>query len=353
MNDMAKNASRIGKNVAKNAANNLAKGASNVLKTFPSEISKSSKVIQIVIALIVVLIFYIIALYFLNTDSLVVFDNNHVKQNEKIDILVGKQSVAKLAGRYYNTVNSFSENFLKIGRSINDRGGSQFTYQFWMRINQTEHENFKDLTILMKGDNRKYSKGLYDVDTQKKINNNNNDPDYLVKCPLIKFGDSYKNMIIEFNTSKTPMAKMEVVLDGSSQDRKNLLSLAPLSWYLITYVIQDSFSHAFESENGINVSLYVNDFPYQVSSAATNPLLRNNYLKQNDGNLYLFPDVKVVRDFMQLSNIRYFNYALPYQEIANTFVKGPSLVEEVDSSEDGKNKPAFISAYNKIDVYNY
>jgi hypothetical protein len=223
-----------------------------------------------------------------------------------------------------------------------------------MNIIDTDHANFKDLTILLKGDKKKYVKGLYDPDNQyKKLYQNDASADYMVKCPIIKFGESYKNMIIELNTNKDPSVKMEVLLDGPGA-RKNILSLSPMSWYLITYVIEDNFSHANNSENGIKISLYVNDFPYQEKSAATDPLFKNNYLRQNDGDLYIFPDITVPKDFMQLSDMKYYNYALSQDTIANTFKKGPSLFEAKDNVPDnGKNKPAFISAYNKIDIYNY
>ena len=325
----------------------------------------TSKYIQFSLAGIIVLILYIISLLVLNTDSLVVLVNSKVKQNEKISIFKGLQTVTQLSGIVLNTVNPFADNFLKISRSLNDKGGAQFTYQFWMKINDTNYQNYNDLTVLLKGDNTKYLKGLYDTTSGKLVPYNpqlynqdpsytSSQPEYIVKCPLIKFGKSYKNMIIEFNTNKDPNAKMEVLLEGSDQYKKNVLSLSPLNWYLITYVIEDNYSSAFNQVNGIQVTLYVNDFPYQVSSPATDPLLKNNFLKQNDGDLYLFPDVQVPREFMSISDMKYYNYALTQQSIAGIFTKGPSLY--VDNSfnnmSDGKNKPAFLSAYNKIDVYN-
>lgn len=329
-----------------------------------SGVAKTSTAIQVIIGAIVILILYIISLLVLNTDSLVVFVNSRVKQNETINIFQGVKSVTKLSGTNYNTVNPFSETFIKIPRSLNDKGGAQFSYQFWMKIGDTNYANYKDLTILLKGDDKKYVKGLYDQTTHNLLpykasiyNQNPNatstHPEYMVKCPLIKFGDSYKNMIIEFNTNKDPNARMEVVLDGTDQYKKNVLSLSPLNWYLITYVIEDNFSAAYGSANGIQVTLYVNDFPYQVSSAATDPLLRNNYLKQNDGNLYLFPDVQIAKEFMQLSNMRYFNYAVSQHDVANAFSQGPSLYAPKEPSPpNGANSPAFLSSYNKIDVYN-
>ena len=197
-------------------------------------ISVTSKIVQVILGLIIILVLYIISLLILNTDSLVILLNSKVKQNEKTEIIKGMMTVTQLSGKSYNTVNPFSEKFLKIPRSLNDKGGAQFSYQFWMKIGDTNYNNYNNLTILLKGDTTKYIKGLYDPQTLQKIPYNpniynpstsatSNTADYMVKCPLIKFGSSYKNMIIEFNTNKDPNARMEVVLDGAGSYKKMFL----------------------------------------------------------------------------------------------------------------------------------
>jgi hypothetical protein len=309
--------------------------------------------LQVIGGIVIVLVLYIITLLILNTDSLVVMLNNKVKQNEKIPITIGKSGIMKLSGRTYNTINPLSSNFKKLGKSINDNGGAQFSYQFWMKINDTDSSNYKDLVILLRGDKNKYKKGIYDLATKnlQAMDSTDSEPDYMIKCPLIKFGDSYDNMIIEFNTSKDPSTKMDVKVDTKS--RKNLLSLSPLSWYLITYVLEDNFSYVQTSENGVKVTLYINDFPYQSVSASTNPLLKNNYLRQNEGDLHLFPNITQPKDFMQVANMSYYNYALSQKDISSIFEKGPPSFEMKDDASTSDNKPGFISSYNKIDIYNY
>jgi hypothetical protein len=313
--------------------------------------------LQVIGGLIIVLILYIVTLLILNTDALIVMVNNKVKQNEKTDIVNGKASVITLAGKKYNTTNSFADNFKKVAKSINDNGGAQFTYQFWMKINDTDDKNYKDLVILLRGDNKKYQKGLYD------LTNNNQivladapESEYLIKCPLIKFGDSYRNMIIEFNTSKDPSTSMQVQLDKNRVNpltRKNLLSLTPINWHLITFVLEDNFSYSVSSENGVKVTLYIDDFPYQTMSASTNPILKNNYLRQNEGDLYLFPNVKQPKDFMQIANLKYYNYAVTQGDVQRVFESGPPQYAMKEDAAASVDKPAFLSAYNKIDMYNY
>lgn len=311
--------------------------------------------LQVLVALIVVLLLYMLTLAVINMDALVIDADNRVKQNQETKIISGHANVSKLAGRSYNTVNPFADNFKKVARSLNDRGGAQFTYQFWMKIEDTDPANYKDLIILMKGDNRKFNRSLYDPDTLQKLSGEEFTGEYTVGCPVIKFGNSYKEMVIEFNTNNNPKAAMKVNVDGTSSPlyRRNVLSLAPGNWYMITIAFEDNFSYASGAENGVKVTMYVNNFAYQVTSASTDPLLRNNTLKQNDGNLFLFPNVSQPREFMKIGNIKYYNYAVNQRDVENSFTKGPPNFEFTENdSATNANKPAFLTAYNSLDIYN-
>lgn len=311
--------------------------------------------LQILAALVIVFVLYIITLLVLNTDSLVVLTDARVKQKEKIPIFTGTTSVNRLSGKQYNTVAPFAPNFKKIAKSLNSYGGAQFTYQFWMKINDTTPAHYNDLVVLLKGDNNQYKSALYDTSTLKKIQGTETPADYMIKCPCIKFGNSYQNLIIEFNTNNNPNSRMSIDLKNleTNANRKNLLSLLPYNWYLITYVLEDNYSSATVSENGISVTLYVNDFPYMLSSAATDPTLKNNYLKINDGDLYLFPNLKTSSEFMNLADMKYYNYALTQTQISATYTAGPSKFEMKDDAGNNSTVPAFVSSYNQMDIYNY
>lgn len=311
--------------------------------------------LQILAALVIVFVLYIITLLVLNTDSLVVLTDARVKQKEKISIFTGTTSVNKLSGKEYNTIAPFAPNFKKIAKSLNSYGGAQFSYQFWMKINDTTPAHYQDLVVLLKGDNKKYKKALYDPNTLNKINNSETPDDYMIKSPCIKFGTSYQNLIIEFNTNNTPNSSMSIDLQNleTNTNRKNLLSLLPYNWYLITYVLEDNYSSSIVSENGISVRLYVNDFPYMLSTASTDPTLKNNYLKINDGNLYLFPNLKTSSEFMNLADMKYYNYALTQSDIAERYKSGPSKFEMKDDIHNSSTVPAFVSTYNQMDIYNY
>jgi hypothetical protein len=267
-------------------------------------------------------------------------------------IISGYGPVTYLGNKSYNTFNSFADNYRKIGKSINTSGGAQFSYQFWIKIEDPSDDLFKNLTLLLKGDKRKYKIGLYDSDTL--IKTTELKPDNVIACPLIKFKDSYRNINVQFGTANSPITSIDINMSPNNpgQGRRNLLSLLPINWYLLTFVFEDNFSYVSGNENGINFRFWVNDIIYQENTASDNPELRNNTLKQNDGDLFILPDPPQNGNFLKLGNIKYCNYALTANEIRSTYQGGQPtfLIEEVAQREQ---KPAYLSAMNKIDTFNY
>lgn len=311
--------------------------------------------LQVLAALIVVMILYIITLFVLNVDSLIVTSNMEIKQNEQTLILDGFSGPGYLKESNFNTLNPYTETYKRIPKSVNMKGGAEFTYQFWIKVEDTSETYYKDLIILMKGVNQKYKVGLYDKpvgESYYKLERAEPD-DYWVACPLIKFGNSYKDFVVRFNTNNFYGTEVRIVSDESADpsSRKNLLSLLPVNWTLLTFVFQDNFSSLDNTENGIMFTMYVNDVLYWQINPSVNPDLRNNFLRQNDGNLFLLPNATSTNEFMQLGNVKYFNYAVPHAEVKTTYQNGPPTYgAQVKSNTI---KPAYLSALNKIDIYNY
>jgi hypothetical protein len=267
--------------------------------------------LQLLLGFLVLFILYIATLVILSIDSLVVYPSFIVKQREEAVIVSKPLNSAVLAKSKYNTIFPFKKDFVKIPQSVNGTTGSQFTYQFWMKVNNNEQNNFKDLVLLLKGDTKKYKVGYYDMESKRLMEDKTEPSDYMIKSPLIKFKDSYKNMVVEFNTNNHPNVKINIDLDKGDDEtrRKNLLSLLPLDWFMFTFVFEENYSMTEGSENGIRFTFYMNDIPVQINSGSTDVQLRNNFLKQNDGDLFILPNFESKIDILSLSNVKYFNYA--------------------------------------------
>lgn len=310
-------------------------------------------ILQILLAFIIVIILYIITLVVLNIDALIVKVSGTVKPKETSIIMDGKSIISSVLTRTYNTYNQYSPSFIKIGKSVNMAGGAQFTYQFWINVTNAEDSLFEDLIILLKGDDRKFKAKLYSIDAPYgeagKL-----DDDYYIACPLIKFGKSYRNMVVQFNTNNNPRVIIPIDMNPSNNviSRRNLLSLLPLNWYLLTFTFEDNFSFQNGAENGINFKFWVNDIPYQESGPTDYPILKGNTLKQNDGNLYMFPNINSRGSGMQIGNIKYYNYALRQGDISKVLSKGPPVHDVVFDGNTNKDPP-YLSAFNKIDIMNY
>lgn len=325
---------------------------------FPQS-SPTSIAIQIVLAIIVIIILYIITLVVLNVDTLVLAANSKVKPREATKIIDGQAGVVALSNKSYNTQVVQAGNFKKIGRSINTAGGAQFTYQFWMKVDDANDEYFRDQVILLKGDKRRFNVGYYaenaatgSTRTYRKVSEMNDQ--FAVACPMISFLDTYRSFKVRMNTNKNPMVDIDIKMNQNpgTISNQNLLSLLALNnWYLFTFVFQDSFSIPQAAEDGIRFVMYVNETPYVEHNSGTMPELKGNTLKQNEGDLNLFPTNTNSNNFASFGNMTYYNYALTPNEVLKVFEKGypsHSSLPEGNKSE----QPPYITAFNKIDIYN-
>lgn len=343
------------------AAASSAAPAGEVAKGFLPNLSPGLIAIQVVLGLVVIVVLYIITLVVLNIDSLVISSSQSVKPKEMTKITDGYASVTNLNNMNYNTISPYANAYRKIGKSLNTAGGAQFTYQFWMRVDEANDELFKDLVILLKGDKRKYNVGYYEQQTsQTGISVYNIDTSktrksvYAISAPLIKFKNSYRNFRVQMNTTNDPLVNIDIdVNTKAGVGRQNLLSLLAIkNWFLMTFVFMDSFSIPQGAEDGIRFLFYINDIPYIEHTGASIPELKGNSLKQNDGDLYLFPDVKNGGEFLQIGNVNYYNYAQTPSQIRKVYEFGPPTYPMI-SMDDRSKAPPYISAANKIDVTNW
>jgi hypothetical protein len=284
--------------------------------------------------------------------DIMVKSDNVVRTNEELKIFDGYAPCNTLNGRVYNTTNGNSKNFKKIGKSLNTKGGAQFSYQFWIKIESTDATKFKNQIILMKGDPRLFKAGLYDIVTGKF--REELPKDYYVTCPLIKFKNSFKEFEVKINTVNTPLTTWTIDTDNIGSIRHNALSLLPLNWYLLTFTFEDNYDYNSGSfENGIRCKFWLNDTLYAEQNANSQPNLLHNTIKDNEGDLILFP-TKPDANLLKIGNLTYYNYSVGRENIKTVLDKGPPKKEMKEILDNtNQQEPNFMTAYNKIDIYNY
>ena len=138
--------------------------------------------------------------------------------------------------------------------------------------------------------------------------------------------------------------------DKSVELRKNALSLIPGNFALLTFVLEDNVG-IDSFERGIRLRFYLNDELYHTETAAGS-------LRQNDAPLHLLldqdPEQRHGIDHCKIADLTYYNFALADAEVAAMFSRGYTNAENKDFdtvySKDNRLK---LSAYNKVDLYNY
>jgi hypothetical protein len=195
----------------------------------------------------------------------------------------------------FNTQNNKSSNYVKIPKSINNEGGSQYTYSFW--LNKKSSTEYANRIILLKG-----------------LKND----DIVVKSPLIKFGDNSTELHIEFNTSKK---KNNIVKIG---DNNNIFGITSGNdWYLVTIVFMDYVDYDTQFEKGVNVLVYLNG-----SLIDSGHVFKNDSLELNKGPLYILPSISGQTHYNlrgNISDLKYNNYALSQNEIEKIYKEGPNI----------------------------
>lgn len=302
-------------------------------------------VMQVTLAIAVVFGVYTLSLWVLRRDQLVADDNYKVNDKTKTVIINGYADSHNLAYTVIDTTNPSSLSYAAIPRSINRLGGAQFTYQFWMLISDPLAVKMAD--ILVKGDIVPYNIMALNNTTNEVIARQE---DIMIKCPRIRFNGAFNQIAVEVNTISSPNpVPLEItstrVGTSSSEDntlRQNVLKLGLNRWMMYTFVFRDHVA-INDFEDGIEVTLYVNDMLFQT-------LTLQSALRQNIGNLYLFPSGAV--SGLRIGNLAYYNYALTLEDVDRDYKAGAPTSLSITTDYGTNVSPLYLTEYNKLNIYN-
>lgn len=308
--------------------------------------------LQIIVGIFVVYVLYVIALWTMASDKLVTTTKYNQNIKKKTRVLTGWIEATSFYSRIYNTVQSSHPQYVDITRSVNRKGGTQFSYSFWMFITKPEHlfdgkgvacpNNpggcGQEYYLFVKGDSTRYTYQIDGKDTVK---------DLAVMCPAICLGDfQHKNLAVKFNTigKLNETVKLEGVPSIDSTIRHNISSLTPRKWVLYTFVFMDNVP-LNDFENGIVVKSYVNDVLYRMDR-------HRSSIRENHGEIGVLPDGPPGPGTgLKLSDLTYYNYALSDVDVIKVYEKGVSTnMHSEAKNEFGQTLE--LSSFNKLDIYN-
>lgn len=304
-------------------------------------------VLQVVLGIVAVWILYLVSHHMVDTDDVGDVDKR-VKRNwsgkTKTCIINGFVDSNNVTDRRFNTVNPDIKSYVKMPVSYNRKGGVQFSYTFWMYLGDTTSNAVKNKTIMLRGDNRRYS-----VETKSTTDNGDPrvvvDPDAMIVCPSIKFGSTYRDLIVEINTNDFIRYPIKIPSEMRSTDttiRHNLMDLIGRKWVMFTFIFEDNVA-INDFEDGIIMRFCINDIVYYTHRVKT-------ALRNNTGDLHLFPDGYIPG--CRVANLCYFNYAIGMDIIKSLYSAGRPTHHDASILDDVIGDPLYLTEYNKIDVYN-
>lgn len=266
-----------------------------------------------------------------------------VRQTEKkvaVPIFTGKMSSRLNIGRRFNTFAPGLPAYKMLPRSVNRVGGEQFTYNFWLQLeNSLSNEDVSGKTLLLRGDAGKYR--VYRAGVGE-------DERYVIACPRISFVSTNK-LAVEINTDKDLIARFEIGNNMADETlRKNILSLIPGSFAMMTFVFQDRYDKE-KFDNGFVMTFYFNGARYHRSS-------HSGSIRVNDAPLYVFVDEddKGIKG-CNMADLTYFNYALSNDEIGRLYSRSFSNKDAVENGATAGKSPSTLvtSPFNNLDLLNF
>ena len=281
---------------------------------------------------------------------------------KEIIIFDGIMDLSNTSEWVYNTYDEKAPSFKDLTPSINQNGGAEYSYNFWLYMDQDVMSNAMkgsttdDIILLLRGSKKKIP-----YTNEKNCLVSGNQSYIFVKNPLIRIKSNGDAIVIEYNTVTSPDAYRENgksiinCSSGSWMDRNkghlgiydmkhNITRTYHKKWFMFTLVLREITPEndiLYKNKtsckiyiNGINVLDRIVESPYDgtYGSAA---------MKHNRGNLYVNPGNILstttanqnenpfapknntdTSASVKMANLTYYNYALTEAEINQLTQKG-------------------------------
>ena len=326
--------------------------------------------IQIIIAIILIVLMGVLAygIYNKNAREILLDIMTPTTIRKKTKILDGVYEYKVGHNVTFNTRDKSKGTYVDLSPSINQKGGSVYTYNFWLYFPESVSSvsNTQTLVLFNKGSDQlvKYN-STYRCDT------NSTEGWFLVKNPLVRL-DTNENkidaIIVEFNSIEHP----DVFHAGANTGDKNctgdmvdkdnnLIGIKELAsrndlrkqWNMITIIVSETSpdDDVFVSSNQAVVKLYLNGYAYLDKDGELAE--KSTAMKVNNSDLHIGTTYKDAADNTVLptetdptrvgiSDLTYFNYALEDKEIVSLFKEGckksTALIPTTSTFDDGPEK---------------
>jgi hypothetical protein len=304
------------------------------------------------------------------------------KKNTKI--FKGILDYAKSDEIALETYNKLAPAYVDINPSINQNGGAEYTYNFWLCFNKNTNNVLVDVPGTTQNDYKEYAyiilfyKGEkntlpfnsfgYECGNGEIIKSLENK--ILIKNPLVKIRNDAREIIVEYNNINYPESynngsdKLSCSLNNTAEDNIKTLNLRSKNKFGIKDIQYNEYGQVFNmvtivfqenqkgrdsiNINNTNCRVYLNGALVADRLANTNPIeadtissFKSRVMKSNLSKFYINPYKKNLANSTsfkpssftatdQITNVSpilmadlsYYNYALNNYEIANLYRQG-------------------------------
>ena len=322
-----------------------------------------SNIIQIILASILILLLLFIAYMIYNYESLLNIRNARTLRKE-IVIFDGIMDFATTQWSF-NTYNRSLLSFKDLTPSVNQNGGAEYSYNFWLYINKSGLNNISssDIVLLSRGSKIKVP---YINNTNCELTNKGSY--LLVRNPLIRMKADGSSLIVEYNTITNPDSfrengtNMINCASGSWFDKnKGMLGIYNMDnyvynkrWFMVTVILREItpdndilYKNKTSCKiylNGLNILDRIVESPYGNTYGSAAMKHNRAPLHVNPGDIFSSSSKNDVNPFvtagtgtsaLKMANLHYYNYALSDNEIVQLFNNKFSKMPAVAPMDDG------------------
>ena len=271
-------------------------------------------VTQVIIALIILLLMGYVAynIYLIELHHMFKGNNDIRKETEIFNGIIDFNDIRELK---YNTKNRAHEKYRDISPSINQQGGAEYTYNFWLyvdqgRITQLKNESNKDILLFLKGEKQFYYNNDFNYNCMYKSTDSKEikHPILLTKNPLVRLSSDGKNLAVDYNNILSP----DSYQNNSKYNRcdsvdnnkpwwdrnKNMIGVYDIEfsnkWFMVTIVMKEiADNNNILTKNRAICRIYINGLLIFENKLETiygsNQDIYSATFKNNNSPLYINP----------------------------------------------------------------
>jgi len=311
---------------------------------------ENNPLMQVIISLIILLLMGYVGYNIF----LIELQNMFKGQNDirkEIYILSGTYDLSNSEVKY-NTSDKTQSNFKDINPSINQDGGAEYSYNYWLFIDQDKlkssksSDKEKDIILFLKGEKILYSnnKFNYNCSTANIVNN----PVIITKNPLVRLSGDGKKIAVEYNNiyntesyqqgSMYKSCKQMTSSTEWNERNKNLLGIYDIEfnskWFMVTIVMKEvSDSNNVLSINRASCKMYINGVKLLDKKVETkyDSKIYSATFKNNSSPFYINPQIDNTKtpyrkvdtgSVLKIADIKYYNYSINEDMISSLYNKG-------------------------------